>query len=277
MARVKRAVHAKKHHRSVLEAAKGYYGNKSRSFRAANEQVRHSGVYAFRDRRARKGEFRRLWVQRVNAACRANGLSYSRFIAGLNAAGIALDRKVLADIAVRDEAAFAALGRLGPRGAPIVAWCRRSGRCWHNGRDDRRKGSCRRGLSARSLLSSLAYRHQRVQRLRRLVGRRSARADEGRFVIEGANLLEEALKADAPIEAVYLDAGWGSEPASAAPAGPDQAGVTATSPSAPAPEPRLARPDWPPWWRGVTSRAPGSSSSRRGCWPGWRAPLPPSP
>jgi large subunit ribosomal protein L20 len=107
MARVKRAVSSKKHRRQVLERAKGYYGNKSRSFRAANEQVMRSGQYAFRDRRARKGEFRRLWIQRINAACRQNGVSYSRFIAGLHAAGITVDRKVLADLAVTDAAAFA--------------------------------------------------------------------------------------------------------------------------------------------------------------------------
>ncbi len=118
MARVKRAVHSRKHRRSVLEAARGYYGNKSRSYRAAHEQVMHSGVYAFRDRRARKGDFRRLWVQRVNAACRANGSTYSRFIAGLNAAGIEVDRKVLADIAVRDEAAFARLVELAREALP---------------------------------------------------------------------------------------------------------------------------------------------------------------
>ncbi len=109
MARVKRAVHSKKHRRSVLDAARGYYGNKSRTYRAAHEQVMHSLQYAFRDRRARKGEFRRLWIQRVNAACRANGTSYSRFMAGLGAAGVELDRKVLADLAVRDAAAFAHL------------------------------------------------------------------------------------------------------------------------------------------------------------------------
>ncbi len=109
MARVKRAVHAKKHHRAVLELAQGYYGNKSRSYRAAHEQVMHSLQYAFRDRRARKGEFRRLWVQRINAGCRANDFSYSRFIAGLNAAGVEMDRKMLADLAVRDEAAFTKL------------------------------------------------------------------------------------------------------------------------------------------------------------------------
>jgi large subunit ribosomal protein L20 len=109
MARVKRAVHAKKHHRAVLELAQGYYGNKSRSYRAAHEQVMHSLRYAYRDRRSRKGEFRRLWVTRINAGCRANDFSYSRFIAGLNAAGVEMDRKMLADLAVRDEAAFAAL------------------------------------------------------------------------------------------------------------------------------------------------------------------------
>jgi large subunit ribosomal protein L20 len=109
MARVKRAVHARKKHKAILEKASGYYGNKSRSFRAANEQVLHSGQYAFRDRRAKKGEFRRLCIQRINAACRQNDISYSRFIAGLNAAGIEVDRKVMADLAVFDAAAFSAL------------------------------------------------------------------------------------------------------------------------------------------------------------------------
>jgi large subunit ribosomal protein L20 len=109
MARVKRAVASRKHRKAVLEQAQGYYGNKSRSYRAANEQVMHSRQYAYRDRRARKGEFRRLWIQRINAAARANGVSYSRFVAGLRVAGIELDRKVLADLAVRDPAAFSAL------------------------------------------------------------------------------------------------------------------------------------------------------------------------
>ena len=109
MARVKRAVHSKKHRRATLDRAKGYFGNKSRSYRAANEQVMHSLQYAFRDRRARKGEFRKLWIQRINAACRLNDTSYSRFIAGLHAAGIEVDRKVLADLAVTDAAAFSAL------------------------------------------------------------------------------------------------------------------------------------------------------------------------
>lgn len=109
MARAKRAVHSKKRRRATLERAKGYYGNKSRSLRAANEQVMHSGNYAFRDRRARKGEFRRLWIQRINAACRQNGTSYSRFINGLKLAEVSVDRKVLADLAVNDPQAFAAL------------------------------------------------------------------------------------------------------------------------------------------------------------------------
>src|SRR5947207_8843804 len=106
MARVKRAVHGRKHHRAILEQAQGYYGNKSRSFRAANEQVMHSLQYAYRDRRARKGDFRQLWIQRINAAARQHGMSYSRLIAGLRVAEVEVDRKVLADLAVRDEAAF---------------------------------------------------------------------------------------------------------------------------------------------------------------------------
>ena len=104
MARVKRGVTARNRHKKVLRQAKGYYGNKSRSFRAANEQVMRSGQYAFRDRRARKGEFRRLWIQRINAGCREHDLSYSRFIAGLTSAGVVVDRKILAELAVSDPA-----------------------------------------------------------------------------------------------------------------------------------------------------------------------------
>src|SRR5205807_4422657 len=118
MARVKRAVHGKKHRRKVLERAQGYYGNKSRSFRAANEQVMHSLQYAYRDRRARKGDFRRLWIQRINAAARLHGLSYSRFIAGLHSAGVEVDRKMLADLAVRDPAAFGELVRVATAASP---------------------------------------------------------------------------------------------------------------------------------------------------------------
>ena len=109
MARVKRSVHSKKKRRAVLNAAEGYTGARSRHLRTANEQVMHSGQYAYRDRRARKGQFRRLWIVRINAATRQHDLSYSRFIAGLNAAGIEVDRKILADLAVTDAAAFGAL------------------------------------------------------------------------------------------------------------------------------------------------------------------------
>ena len=112
MARVKRAVHGKKHRRAILEQAQGYYGNKSRSYRAANEQVMHSLQYAYRDRRARKGDFRQLWIQRINAAARLHGMSYSRLIAGLRLAEIDVDRKVLADLAVTDDNAFGALVKL---------------------------------------------------------------------------------------------------------------------------------------------------------------------
>ena len=109
MARVKRSVQGKKHRRAVLEAASGYSGAKSRGFRKANEQVMRSGRYAYRDRRARKGEFRRLWIVRINAAARLHGLSYSQLINGLKRAEVAVDRKVLADLAVHEPKTFAAL------------------------------------------------------------------------------------------------------------------------------------------------------------------------
>ncbi len=109
MPRVKRAVNAHKKRRTVLNRAKGYYGAKSRSFRAAKEQVQHSLQYQYRDRRAKKREIRRLWITRINAAARINGLSYSVFMNGLKKAGVELDRKVLADMAVNDADAFAAL------------------------------------------------------------------------------------------------------------------------------------------------------------------------
>lgn len=112
MARVKRGVNAKKHHKAVLEQAKGYYGNRSRSFKSANEAILHAGNYAFRDRRARKGEFRKLWIQRINAGARIHDISYSQLIAGLRVAGVEVDRKVLADLAVTDDAAFGQLCQL---------------------------------------------------------------------------------------------------------------------------------------------------------------------
>ena len=109
MPRVKRSIHARKKRRTVLNRAKGYYGAKSRSYRAAKEQVQHSLQYQYRDRRNKKREIRRLWITRINAAARINGLSYSVFMNGLKKAGVELDRKVLADMAVNDPAAFAAI------------------------------------------------------------------------------------------------------------------------------------------------------------------------
>jgi large subunit ribosomal protein L20 len=109
MARVKRGVHAAKKRRTTLERAAGYRGQRSRLFSKAKEQVTHSLVYAFNDRKDKKGDFRRLWIQRINAGARANGLNYNRFIQGLNGAGIAVDRRVLAELATNDPAAFAAL------------------------------------------------------------------------------------------------------------------------------------------------------------------------
>ena len=109
MARVKRSLNAKKKRRVVLERAKGYRGQRSRLYRKAKEQLLHSMTYAYRDRKDRKGNFRRLWIQRINAASRANGLTYNRFVQGLKAAGVEVDRKVLADLAVTDAVAFAAL------------------------------------------------------------------------------------------------------------------------------------------------------------------------
>src|SRR5438067_10577466 len=109
MPRVKRSVHARKKRRKVLEQAKGYWGIKKSSYKYAKEQVEHSLVYAYRDRKNRKRTFRRLWIMRINAGARANGLSYNQFVAGCRKAGIELDRKVLADLAVSDPAAFAAI------------------------------------------------------------------------------------------------------------------------------------------------------------------------
>ncbi len=118
MARVKRSVNAKKKRREVLNSAKGYRGQRSRLYRKAKEQMLHSKTYEFRDRRARKGQFRRLWIQRINAAARAEGMTYNRFIQGLHAAGIEVDRKNLAELAVSDQAAFAALVQAAKNALP---------------------------------------------------------------------------------------------------------------------------------------------------------------
>ena len=153
MARVKRAVNAKKHHKAILERAKGYYGNRSRSYKSANEAVMHARQYAFRDRRARKGDFRSLWIQRINAACRQNDISYSRFIDGLKLAGVEVDRKILADLAVAEPAAFTSLVEVAAPSANA------------------------RGLSRASPSDAAARGSQpEIQSLRRLLRRRSARS-----------------------------------------------------------------------------------------------------
>ena len=118
MARVKRAVNAHKKRRVTLERASGYRGQRSRLYRKAKEQVTHSLVYSYRDRRARKGDFRRLWIQRINAAARANGMTYNRFIQGLKIAEIEVDRRMLAELAVHDEAAFAQLVEIAKANVP---------------------------------------------------------------------------------------------------------------------------------------------------------------
>ena len=118
MARVKRAVNAHKKRRETLELAAGYRGQRSRLYRKAKEQVTHSLVYSYRDRRARKGEFRRLWIQRINAAARSHGMTYNRFVQGLREAGVEVDRKNLADLAVNDPAAFGALVEVAKASLP---------------------------------------------------------------------------------------------------------------------------------------------------------------
>ena len=118
MARVKRAVNAQKKRRVVLERASGYRGQRSRLYRKAKEQVTHSLVYSYNDRRKKKGDFRKLWIQRINAGARANGLTYNRFIQGLKAAGVEVDRKILADLAVNDAPAFAALVEVAKAALP---------------------------------------------------------------------------------------------------------------------------------------------------------------
>jgi len=121
MARVKRATNAHKKRKVVLERASGYRGQRSRLYRKAKEQVLHSMTYAYRDRKDRKGAFRRLWIQRINAAARAQGITYNRFIQGLKVAGVEVDRRILADIAVADEQAFAALVEIAKKALPTAS------------------------------------------------------------------------------------------------------------------------------------------------------------
>jgi large subunit ribosomal protein L20 len=118
MTRVKRSINAKKKRKVVLERASGYRGQRSRLYRKAKEQMLHSMTYAYRDRKDRKGNFRRLWIQRINAAARAHDMTYNRFVQGLKAAGVEVDRRILADLAVHDEAAFAALVEVARHALP---------------------------------------------------------------------------------------------------------------------------------------------------------------
>ena len=118
MARVKRANNAHKKRKVVLERASGYRGQRSRLYRKAKEQMLHSMTYAYRDRKDRKGNFRRLWIQRINAAARSNGITYNRFIQGLKLAGVEVDRRILAELAVADEAAFTALVEVARKALP---------------------------------------------------------------------------------------------------------------------------------------------------------------
>ncbi|HOA89404.1 50S ribosomal protein L20 [Propioniciclava tarda] len=121
MARVKRSVNAQKKRREVLEQASGYRGQRSRLYRKAKEQILHSYVYNYAHRKDRKGDFRALWIQRINAAARAEGMTYNRFISGLKAAGVEVDRKMLAELAVSDTNAFAALVTLAKANQPAPA------------------------------------------------------------------------------------------------------------------------------------------------------------
>ncbi|MFC5951378.1 50S ribosomal protein L20 [Pseudonocardia lutea] len=121
MARVKRAVNAQKKRRTILEASSGYRGQRSRLYRKAKEQQLHSMTYAYRDRRAKKGDFRQLWITRINAAARANGMTYNRFVQGLKAAGVEVDRKNLSELAISDPTAFAALVEVAKANVPAQA------------------------------------------------------------------------------------------------------------------------------------------------------------
>ncbi len=180
MARVKRAVNAQKKRRSTLEAASGYRGQRSRLYRKAKEQLLHSATYQYRDRKDRKGDFRQLWITRINAAARANDMTYNRFIQGLRLAGVEVDRKVLADLAVNDAPAFAALVEVarGQRSQP--------------------RASAARPPSPR-LPDLLSSNNARLAAARRLT-RRSARREAGRFLAEGAQAVREALAASAVLE-----------------------------------------------------------------------------
>ena len=177
MARVKRAVNAQKKRRTALEQASGYRGQRSRLYRKAKEQMLHSLNYAYRDRRARKGDFRQLWITRINAAARQNGMTYNRFIQGLKTAGVEVDRKILAELAVSEPAAFAALVDVARANVPATRRDRRLSTPAHHHRNPDPPGTERtpRVVAARKLL------------------RRAGRDRAGRFLVEGAQAVREAL------------------------------------------------------------------------------------
>ena len=177
MARVKRAVNAHKKRREVLEKASGYRGQRSRLYRKAKEQLLHSATYEYRDRKKRKGDFRQLWITRINAAARLNDMTYSRLMQGLKAAGVEVDRKVLAELAVNDAPAFAALVEVARAALPT---------------DGTGGPAAARALPERSPISIRSTRNPSVQAVRRLT-RRSARVAERRFVVEGPQAVREAL------------------------------------------------------------------------------------
>ena len=194
MARVKRAVNAHKKRRTTLELASGYRGQRSRLYRKAKEQVLHSLNYAYRDRRARKGDFRKLWITRINAAARANGMTYNRFVQGLKAAGVEVDRKVLADIAVTDEAAFAALVEVAKANLPAPR--------------NRREGI---GSLTTQVEPPRTERSARVVAARKLL-RRAGRDRAGRFLVEGAQAVREAQRHGRVREVFVTDAAAARHP-----------------------------------------------------------------
>ncbi len=191
MARVKRAVNAQKKRRVVLERASGYRGQRSRLYRKAKEQVQHTLGYAYRDRRARKGDFRRLWIQRINAAARANGMTYNRFIQGLKAAEIEVDRRMLAELAVNDEAAFTALVEISKANQPA------------------REPAKASRLSLRYPPRGHVLTNPRADRVRsvRALSKRPVRDRTGRFAVEGPQGVREAVRhAAARVRDLYLTA-----------------------------------------------------------------------
>src|SRR5690606_24561297 len=196
MARVKRAVNAAKKRRTMLERAEGYRGQRSRLYRKAKEQVTHSLVYAYRDRHAKKGEFRRLWIQRINAAARANGITYNRLIQGLGLAGIEVDRRILADLAVNEPATFAGLVAAAKAALPkdvnapkSAAYVRISPAV--SPQDGARLRACTVFVSNHQHEIDNA-RSPRLPPLAKLA-KRAARAETGLFLVEGPQALREAL------------------------------------------------------------------------------------